>query len=308
MLLSFILFVLSLCPEIATVPEKGIVYFSTDNGQTWENKSNGLPDGIFLSDIAIAPGLLGLSTKHQGIFLFNFATNAWAPLTTIPTTDEVNALYFHGGKILAGTKSSGVFTSSDLGKTWKPLNHGLKNLTVRKLVYLEHTLYAGTNGGLYALRESSQQWVPEFEESGLQVNGIRALEGDLYAGSNRGIFKKSQEGQEWKQIMPGRSLHNLGADRKNIYALTYGQAGELFLSPDKGKSWISDQTGMPPKYTFQVIEKDNTLLAGQWDGVYVKRGQQGWVLSNQGLPKNLPVLELVVTGNTIVAGSSQWSK
>jgi hypothetical protein len=65
---------------------------------------------------------------------------------------------------------------------------------------------------------------------------------------------------------------------------------------------------MPPKYTFQVIEKDNTLLAGQWDGVYIKRGAIGWALSNQGLPKDLPVLELVVSGNTVVAGSSQWSR
>lgn len=65
---------------------------------------------------------------------------------------------------------------------------------------------------------------------------------------------------------------------------------------------------MPHKYTFQVIEKDNTVLAVQWDGVYIKRGQQGWALSNQGLPKDLPVLELVVTGNTIVAGSSLRSK
>jgi photosystem II stability/assembly factor-like uncharacterized protein len=308
MLLSFILFILSFCQQTVTEPERGIVYFSTDNGKTWENKSDGLPDGIFLSDMAVAPGLLGLSTKHQGIFLFNFVQNKWVSLATIPTPDEINVLAFHGGKILAGTKSNGVFSSSDLGRTWMPLNHGLKNLTVRKLVYLEHSLYAGTNGGLYAFNESNQQWRPELDEPGLQVNGIRALAGDLYAGGNRGIFKKSKGKQEWKQIMPGYSLHNVGVDAKNIYALTYGKAGELFRSPDKGRSWISDQTGMPPRYTFQVIEKGNTLLAGQWDGVYVKHDKQGWVLSSQGLPKNLPVLELVITGNTIVAGSSQWSQ
>ena len=305
MLLSFILIALSFCQEILPEPKKGIVYFSTDNGQTWENTSAGLPENIFLSDIATAPGFLGLSTKQHGIFLFNFAKNEWSALATIPTTDEINALHFHQGKILVGTKNNGLFISPDLGKTWTPFSRGLKNLAIRKLTYLEQKLYAGTNGGLYVLQESTNQWTSEHAETGLQVNGMRALDGDLYAGTNRGIFKKSKGERDWKQIMPGRSLHNLGVDRKNIYALTYS---ELFISNDKGATWKSDQTGMPPKYTFQVIEKDNTLLAGQWDGVYIKRGLEGWALSNQGLPKDLPVLELVVSGNTVVAGSSQWSR
>lgn len=305
MLLSFIWITLSFCPEVLLEPAKGIVYFSTDNGQTWENTSAGLPDNIFLSDIAVAPGLLGLTTKQHGIFLFNFAKSEWSTLATIPTTDEIDALCFHQSKILVGTKNNGLFISSDGGKTWASFNRGLKNLTIRKLTYLEQKVYAGTNGGLYVLQESTNQWIPEHEENGLQVNGMRALDGDLYAGTNRGLFKKSKGGQDWKQIMPGRSLHNLGVDRKNIYALTYS---ELFISDDKGASWKSDQAGMPPKYTFQVIEKDNTLLAGQWDGVYIKHGLLGWALSNQGLPKDFPVLELVVSGNTIVAGSSQWSR
>lgn len=305
MLLSFILFVMSFCPEIQTAPAPGIVYFSEDNGRTWENKSRGLPDGIFLSDIAAAPGFLGLSTKHQGIFLFNFASQVWTPLATVPTVDEIDALYFYSNKIFAGTKNNGVFITSDLGHTWSQLNQGLKNQTIRKFVCLGQKLYAGTNGGLYVLHEPSRRWILEFEESGLQVNGIRELDGDLYVGCNRGIFKKGKDDQDWKQMMPGRSLHNLGVDHSRIYALTYS---ELFVSADKGVSWKSDQKGMPPKYTFQVIETNNTVLAGQWDGVYVKQGEQGWVLSNQGLPKDLPVLELVVSGNTVVAGSSQWSK
>ena len=60
-------------------------------------------------------------------------------------------------------------------------------------------------------------------------------------------------------------------------------------------------------YSFQVIENHNTVLAGQWDGVYIKTTSQGWKLSNHGLPVSFPVLELVVKGDIIVAGSSQWS-
>lgn len=303
---SFVLTLVSFCSGIQPGAEKGIVYFSADNGQTWENKSKGLPDGIFLSDIAVAPGFLGLSTKYNGIFLFNFQKDEWSPLEAIPVKDdEINTLYFHRGKILVGTKNNGVFISPDAGKSWMPYSKGLKNHTIRKLVMIGKTLYAGSNNGLYVLDELNSSWLLVYGGNNLQVNGIRELDGNVYIGTNQGIFKRSKNETVWKQIMPNRSLHNLGVDRKNIYALTYS---ELFISSDGGASWLSSQKGMPPKYTFQVIEKDNTVLAGQWDGVYVKTSAQGWKLSNNGLPPNFPVLELVVNGSTVVAGSSQWSE
>ncbi len=286
--------------------EKGIVFFSFDNGTTWESRSKGLPAGIFLSDIAVGEEVLGLSTKQHGIFVFDEASGEWKGVKTNPAPgDEVNVLYFFQGSMLAGTKESGIFISSNLGGSWAPYTQGLKNLTIRKLSAIDNRLYACTNDGLYVFDEATKSWKLEYGQSMLQVNGIKGLHGEIYLGTNKGVFKKKQSGGEWKQIMPNRSLHNISADRKNIYALTYS---ELFISPDKGMTWQSDQKGLPAgMYSFQVTEKDNTVLAGQWDGVYVKTPSQGWKLSSQGLPYNFPVLELVVSGDVLVVGSSQWS-
>jgi len=285
---------------------KGIVYFSFDNGKTWENKSKGLPDNIFLSDIAVGDDVLGLTTKQNGIFIFDFAAHEWKGTKTIPMeNDEINALYFYQSKIFAGTKNSGIFISSDKGSHWTVYNEGLKNMTIRKFIVIDNKFYAGTNGGLYVFDELFKRWKLEYGHNSLQVNGIKELDGEIYIGTNQGAYKKKKNEKEWKQIMPGRSLHNISSDRRNMYALTYN---ELFISSDRGNSWHSDQKGMPAgMYSFQVIEKGNTVLAGQWDGVYVKTDSQGWKLSNKGLPFNFPVLELVITTDIIVAGSSQWS-
>jgi hypothetical protein len=166
-------------------------------------------------------------------------------------------------------------------------------------------MYACTNGGLYFFDEMVKRWRLEYGHHSLQVNGIKELDGEIYIGTNQGAFKRKKDENEWRQIISDRSLHNISSDSRNIYALTYN---ELFISPDKGSSWYSDQKGMPAgMYSFQVIEKDNTVLAGQWDGVYSKTSSQGWKLSSNGLPGNFPVVELVVNGDIIVAGSSQWS-
>lgn len=285
--------------------DKGIVYFSFDNGKTWENRSQGLPDNIFLTDIAVSHAFLGLATKKNGMFIFDYSLKEWKVVKSIPIeNDEINALHFHQNRLFAGTKSSGVFISSDKGVNWAAYNEGLQNMTIRKLIAIGDKLYAGTNGGLYFYDQLSKRWKLEYGHSSLQVNGIINLNGEIFIGTNQGAFRKKNNA--WEQIMNNRSLHNIGSDRKNIYALTYS---ELFVSSDKGTTWHSDQKGMPNgMYTFQVVEKDNTILARQWDGVYVKTASQGWVLSNQGLPINFPVLEIVFTSDFIVVDSSQWSK
>lgn len=285
--------------------DKGIVYFSFDNGRTWENRSRGLPDNIFLSDITVSNDFLGLATKKNGIFTFDFSTEKWKVVKSIPTENvEINALNFYQNKLFAGTKSSGIFISSDKGGNWADYNDGLQNMTIRKLMVIGDKFYAGTNGGLYFYDKLSKKWKLEYGHSSLQVNGINELNGEIFIGTNQGAFRK--KGNEWQQVMANRSLHNIGSDRKNIYAMTYS---ELFVSSDNGASWHSDQKGMPDgMYTFQVIEKDNTVLAGQWAGVYVKTASPGWTLSNKGLPFNFPVLEIAFTSDFIVAASSQWAK
>ena len=284
----------------------GILYFSLDNGNSWQNKSDGLPENVSLTDFAITENGINISTKQHGIFLYDFQNSRWAPLTAQPiTTDNIDAIHFYHNKLFAGTQHSGVFVSADKGKTWSSMSSGLKNLTIRKLKAFYNKFYAATNEGLYSFNEVSQIWTLEFNKKNLQVNGITSLDDEIYIGTTQGVFKSKKNQSEWKQVLANRSLHNIGTDGKNIYALTYG---ELFKSGDKGIIWTSDQKGMPDgMYTFHVVPKDKILLAAQWDGVY-KKMQSGWVLSSKGLPHSFPVTELAVYQNIIIASGSDWEK
>ncbi len=82
---------------------------SSDNGETWESKNNGLPDSC-------------------GVQSINYYNN----------------YIFAGFKY-----SAGVFYSSDGGENWIPYNKNLSTYTLNKIKVANSYLYAATEGGMY---------------------------------------------------------------------------------------------------------------------------------------------------------------
>ena len=285
---------------------RNIVYYSSDDGESWSPMDSGLPDSLFLSDIATDGETLALSTKQHGIYLYDFKGKKWlATLAKPHKTDNVNVVFFYKGKLLAGTENKGIFLSADSGRSWMPFSTGLNNQTIRRLTMIGSQLYAGTNAGLYHLDESQNKWIWLFGHATLQVNGIAGFRNDLFIATNKGLFKSSGNHTSWHDVMPGRSLHNISADDQLIYAQVYG---DLVQSADHGASWNKIQEGLPPLYTFHVKKIHNTTLAGQWDGVYKKTSSDRWVRASKGLPEKFPAIEMLIYKDLVITASSGWVK
>jgi photosystem II stability/assembly factor-like uncharacterized protein len=287
---------------------EGIVYFSADNGLTWENKSAGLPSNIRigLGGIAVSNSRLALASKDSGLYLFDFGKASWVKTPTNRKVIESNpgALTFYKDRIYIGTQFGGVFTSSDEGKSWTKLNIGLSNLTIRKLAEIGGKLYAATNAGLYSYNDLPGMWELEYGSPTLQVNGITVFEGNLYIATNQGAFTTPIGRRDWQNIFVGGALHNISADDKALYAMVYN---ELFSSLDKGRSWKSIQKGLPVQlYTFNVVKNGNAVFAGQWDGVYRKDNEdEAWKYSSSGLPDKFAITNIQVYNGTIVVSGSE---
>ncbi len=288
-------------------PEEGIVFFSANNGSSWENRSTGLPPDIFLSDIAISDDLLGVSTKQHGIYLYNFTKNAWEETAGEPDTGlDIDALFFTGNQFYAGSQGDGVFVSADKGHTWQQLNNGLENLTIRRFAEIKNNIYVGTNGGLYRLNKAERKWEHLFGDKLLQVNGIIEFEDEIYIGTNKGVFKSSVNQNEWTHVFSGISLHNISSANVIVYALAYN---ELFQSKNKGQTWESAQFGIPKgKYSFQLRQNNGVEFVGQWDGIYTKDLNNNWKLLHTGIPDNEAITEMNIFRGMLVASSSHWIK
>lgn len=297
--------------DIKDEAKSGIIYFSTDNGNSWIDKSNGFPNGVFMTDIAVSDDLLGIATKNAGVFLYNFQKSKWEKIETKPDIDfNIDALFFFNNKIFAGTQNGGIYVSSDMGKTWNSLNKGLGNLTIRKLGAFHNKLYACTNGGLFSLNEKEDTWYLEYGSNGLQVNGITEFANEIYIGTNQGAFKSSDLSNNWKKLKINGALHNISSDENTLYAMVYN---ELFKSADKGNTWQSIQKGLPDKlYTFQVMKNDDVIFAGQWNGIYRMKNSGSplyingdWEFSSNGLPPEFAVTEMKIFKNMIIIGCSE---
>lgn len=274
--------------------EDGIIYLSFDNGITWKNESSGLPQktSIGLGGVAVSETILGVATKEYGVYLYNFNDSNWV---NVPTDKEIiesniGALAIFKNTIYVGTQHKGAFYSKDNGKTWLPQNKGLNNQTIRRFVEVENTLYVCTNDGFYLLNENLKRWQLEYGYNSLQVNGATYFKGSFYIGTNKGIYKK-QIDNKWINILPNHSVHNISSDDDELYAMTYN---EYLLSSNDGINWHSIQDGLPENlYTFNVLNQNNTIFAGQWDGIYSKtKFSNTWRLSSNGIPEKFAATNL----------------
>jgi photosystem II stability/assembly factor-like uncharacterized protein len=303
---------LSTVREPVAADNRGIVFFSSDNGANWKNASSGLPADakIGLGAIAVGERIVAIAVRNYGVYLFDDKLNRWKGIPTQANIVAANpaALIFHKDAIYLGTQHAGVFSSKDNGKHWQHIDAGLVSQTIRRFVEIDNKLYAGTNAGLFSYNEQKKKWEQVYGNNTMQVNGIATDEDHIWIGTNQGAFFTSKKRSDWQQGFAGRSLHNISAVGNTLYAMTYN---ELFASTDGGITWKSVQQGMPHDfYTFNVVASQGAVFAGQWDGVYRRTdGQQRWEHYGSGLPSGFALTNMkIYKGCLIVSGSEAVRK
>lgn len=123
---------------------------STDKGQTWTiSASPGMSNCLWLDQDGTN---LYLATATAGVYRSTDGTN-WTPASKgLPSGDIVSTVYVHASKIYAGTGKSGVFVSSDTGKSWSKFADGFKSPLPRVVQFVAH----GTT--LIAITEADGVW------------------------------------------------------------------------------------------------------------------------------------------------------
>jgi photosystem II stability/assembly factor-like uncharacterized protein len=144
----------------------------------------------------------------------------------------------------------------------------------------------------------------------------------LWAGSDDGLIHVTRDhGKTWTNVTP-REMPDLGRvsqldgssfDDAVAYAavkkmLLGDRAPYIFRTRDFGKSWTRIVKGIPATDYVHVVREDpvrrGLLYAGTQHGVYVSFDDgENWLPFSQGLPKSVPVTDLVVERNAIAIGT-----
>lgn len=281
---------------------------SEDSGKHWRRAMNGVVDGhaqeieISQKDPSRMVLLMNFSGKKGKIYVYE-SRNAGAswkdigfsvPVETLPHRGYVDGLPtnveldpFSEDTIYVGTNGYGVYKTTNAGRSWSPMNQGLKTPFIKGpgalLVHprLPGTLFASTMaGGIYKSTNGASSWqrmtTGERFTFGMAIDpstSSRMLAG--CAGNT--LLISNDEGKSWQEIhlpvtaAPEMAAYSVAFSPRNPGLVLAGttrydvRATEgLFISKDSAKTFRQVPMDIP-KVNIHVI----TFAAGEPAAAYV---------------------------------------
>lgn len=255
------------------------VYKSNDGGKTWQHL--GLRDTMYITRILIHPqnsdvvfvGALGHAfgpNEERGVFMTTDGGKTWQKTLYLDPEhgvadmdiDPVNPNIVYAAmwrferkpwNFVSGSEKSGVFRSTDGGRTWAKLTNGLPKLMGRigvkvapsnpNVVYViaetkEGTLYRSDDkGDTFRLMTRQANIVSRgFYYTDLRVDPQN--ENRVYAVSSP-LFVSIDGGRTHRTIAPRIHIdyHAMWIDPTNPKRMWVGQDGGVAVSSDQGESW-----------------------------------------------------------------------
>jgi photosystem II stability/assembly factor-like uncharacterized protein len=231
-----------------------------------------------------------------------------------PWGGQVRCLSSNSTNIFAGTYTGGVFTSSDGGSNWVPVNNGFPPLqiggfSVYALLTSENNVFAGLyGGGVYLSTNNGNSWTAK--NSGIAGNliyGLLKTGNTLYAaGGAHGMSKSTNNGDSWTVInngLPGnKNCYLLSAKDGYVFVGT-SQYG-IFRSSNEGLNWTASNNGLSQLNIDCMINQNGVLFAGfgAYPGLYKSTDNGGNWININSIPNNY-VRQLASSGNTLLAAT-----
>ena len=198
----------------------GGILRSADRGETWIPADRGLPPGVEVLSLGIAPArfvdespALLAGTQSAGLFSSTDGGTTWRPLADVEgdggsdgpdwsqtPVQAILGLTAEPPAVAVGTPGLGVLVSADGGRTWDRRNEGLHNLTIQGLLAApDGTLVAATwYGGVYRSADLGAHWRsldPEVERLAVTAAAIGPGE-TLWLGlQNAGLLARARDGE-----------------------------------------------------------------------------------------------------------------
>jgi photosystem II stability/assembly factor-like uncharacterized protein len=282
--------------------EYGGVFHSRDAGQHWSQKAAGL-GGKDVFALKQAPsGMLVAGTNH-GVYSLERNASEWHSMnvvviehtskvtrkgsskavtkTSIEKKElvsrvndlELGDLEVGSGRWLAAT-TSGIYSSTDQGKTWKggPILGELDFVSVRAE---GSTVVAATRSSVLVSNDRGATW----KHAGLPsyLVGIRnaaiASDSQIMIAAREGAFRSGDGGATWEHVvngLPAKDITSVSLDSTHHRLLATSDAtGVIFESRDGGRSW---QRGPDSGFPLRRVSVIGGRLVGAtpFDGVILQ--------------------------------------
>lgn len=270
---------------LVAIGSQGLVYFSYDEGDTWEKVN--LSGRADFNSVLLIGSTIFIASSDGSIWRKEPNVDEWSKKIISSNSININAIAYSADhkKIVATTSDGEIFLSDDLGLQWAPVYSGEN--PINKLVYIaEKKLWiaAADSGVLLMSKDGGNIWSQHKIHSNINFEVVLNLQDCLLAaGSHGGVVASWDDGETWSVIKDPingfiQNMQSLANDGL-IYAV--GSEGLLMHSEDAGKHWQNPhRSHFSSDYFFaSVIDyKANIILAGGPPGTLVRStdGGKSW--------------------------------
>jgi photosystem II stability/assembly factor-like uncharacterized protein len=198
-----------------------------------------------------------------------------------------------------------LFSASPLYGQWTQSSTGLNGCPVHAIFADDTQLFVGTASGAYHSMNNGSSWSPvNTGFVSLQINNLVGTASELFAATANGFYSSTNAGAQWtKSASISGGLRLLWMDGDRIFAAPNG--GGLFVTTDKGGSWVRLTTGLPENPSVYAIARNSTeIFIGTYTGIY-RSSDEGFSWEEFNPDSYVkPVYSLLLKDNALFAGTT----
>ena len=277
-------------------PEQESVFFSNDNGKSWEQIDSGLTDRGGPRLFASGTTLFAQMRRH--IFRLKAGEKSWTKLVVedpwkkAPAESDITAFAVSGKKLYAATADGNLFRSTNMGNWWKSIKHEMMHDLDGKLTALGNTVfYIGSNsanGRVFHSTDAGNSWTMfNTNLTNQYIFSVAVLsEKTLYVGTFNGVFRSMDSGESWTKINTGiinTHIEDLVFFKNALYAIT---GDGIVKSADGGNSWVPMNEGL--------VASDEGVLTVSGGKLYTATNETNYGLN----PSTSGIYSLADDGNS----------
>ncbi|HOV93237.1 MAG TPA: YCF48-related protein [Candidatus Kapabacteria bacterium] len=299
------------------VGTKNGIYISSDMGNNWIPKNNGI--NFSINEISYENDKLYINAPGNGIFYSSDWGDNWAPIDIkgLPYSDiglydvnnnEIWALSMKEEKIGSITYYyGGLFTSTNLGENWVPVMNGNDTLQARYFARKGDSIFVIEYSSflMYMSPDNGKNW-NKVNVAGGNTNLYSMFLKDsvIFVSTLAGIYVSTNSGTTWTS--KGNTLP---------YIFDYTYNGQYFFAIDEDSHTIYSSTDMGStwKKIYQSISyanptalsaKDGIIYAGTPQKLAVSSDQgETWIWNENGLVES-KIIAVEAIGNNIFVGNA----
>ncbi|MDA2936522.1 hypothetical protein MYX06_04870 [Patescibacteria group bacterium AH-259-L05] len=220
---------------------------------------------------------------------------------------------FVGVRNIGSISSSGVYSSTDYGNTWNPINGWVmsdgSSLIHCLVVNVYGDIFVGTGDGIFRSRDNGTSWtqvIREGESGSLDARSLVVTrDNEIFVGTWRtGVLYSRDNGDTWAQVkegLPDFPVMHLAAD-------SYGQVfagtmirSKIFRFTSADETWEEIGPDTLGEYDAPCLAVNSTgeIFAGfVHNGVYYSRDYGNtWIQSNDDKIRDKTIISLLITSN-----------